>query len=346
MSRQETWPAGMEITHQGETCNHALVIQSGTVRLSRQVGANKVPIALLGPGDILSAECLFNDPPLNYNAVAVDDTEGVSVTLDDYRDAVEQNSEWLQRIIRNGMERERVAERPVRSSLSTLYGIGILLYTFLRLKTEEEDLIPRMSLASLLDELINTLPLSRGFIHPVLNGLSHVGLVDLKLSDPYSQSIELPNESLLLGFLNFIQRASDMHSGLLTGSGMPMPAELSGPTSDLLDHFLTMPEYSERLFNPSRALVHLQMDKILENIRETRGDQFDLEKAFSGLEKWSVVKRMKDGGQTSVFLDLRAMLRLNILRDPEANYIDIIEFLLGLMYESRFPQPRSVPNQV
>jgi CRP-like cAMP-binding protein len=346
MSRQEKWPAGAEIAHQGESCPRALVIQSGTVRLSRQVGANNVPIALLGPGDVLSAECLFNDPPLNYSAVAVNDTEAISVTLDDYRDAVELNSEWLQRIILDGMERERVAERPVRSSLSTLYGIGILLYTFLRLKTEEEDVIPRMSLAPLIDELINTLPLSRGFIHPVLNGLSQVGLVDLKLSDPYSQTIELPNESLLLGFLNFIQRASDMHSGLLTGSGMPMPAELSDPTSDLLDHFLTLPEYSERLFNPSRALVHLHLDTILESVRAAKGNHFDLENAFSGLEAWNVVKRMKDGDQMSLFLDLRAMLRLNILRDPEANYIDIIEFLLGLMYESRFSQPGSVPNQV
>ena len=346
MSRAEKWPAGAEIAHQGETCQRALVIQSGTVKLSRLVGERRVPIALLGPGDILSAECLFKDPPLNYNAVAVDVVEGISITLRDYEEAVALNSEWLRRLIKSGMERERVAERPVRSSLSTLYGIGFLLYTFLRMKTDEEEMIPRMPLASLIDELINTLPLSRGFIQPVLNGLSQVGLVDLKLSDPYAQTIEIPNESLLLGFLNFIQRASDMHSGLLTGFGMPMQAELSRSTSSLLDLFLTTPEYAERLFNPSRSLVHLHLDHVTKSVQELNIKNFDLDQAVSGLEEWNVIRRMKDGDHVSLFLDLRAMLRLNTLRDLENNYIDIIEFLLGLMFESRFQHPPTIQDQL
>jgi len=341
MARQESWPAGTEIAHQGEMCHRALVIQTGSIRLSRQVGALQVPIALLGPGDILAAECLFDDPPLNYSAQVVIEATGLSVTPEEYQQAVEQGTEWLQRVIRGGMSRERVAERPVRSSVSTLYGIGILLYTFLRVRSDAETPIPQLALAPLLDELINTLPLSREFTYPVLSGLSHVGLIDLRLADPYSQSIEVPDENLLLGFLHFLQRASDMNTGILSGVGIQTPLKLPDPASDLLDWFLTAPDYSERLFNPSRALVHLQIDTIRAKIDEERAQPFDLDGALTALEQLQVVKRMKDGDKMSLFLDLRALLRLNILRDPEANYIDIIEYLLELMYESRFTQPHS-----
>jgi len=334
----ETIPAGKQVVRQGYVCYRALVLQSGMVRLTRQVDDLQVPIAYLGPGDVVSAECLFEDSPLNYSAETIKESSAYTIQKDDFQSAVSEGPEWLRGFIDHAIRRTRVGDRPVRSSLSTLYGIGSLLLKFLQLRRTDEESVIHAQLTPVLDELHNILPLSQHFIHPVLVGLSDVGLINLKVSDPYTQIIEVPSEGLMEGFLRFARSAADMQSDMTSvSSGLPT-LTLSQQASDILDYLITLPEYSERIFNPSRSMVHLDFDAIGIEISESiaSGKRTVSSKVLAELEEYRVLRRIRDSGKLTLFLDLRAMLRLNVLRDPTSNFVDIIDHLLTRMFYSRF----------
>lgn len=332
---------GVELAHQGEVCPRALLLKKGKVRLYRSFEDEEetfeVSLALLGPGDVLSAECLFNDPPLQYSAVTIEEVEGLAINRGDFDSILEDNvPEWMRVLVRDAFRRQRLADRPERSSLGNLYGITSLLLTFMRMRTDEAEYL-FSPLSPILDELINALPLTRGSIVPVLEGLSHVGLIDLKSSDPYNQSLQIPEPSLLVGFLHFLQRAADLHSGILPGGATLPSVKITLRTEKLLDNMLTDDRFSDRMVSPQRGILHVQKETLAELERVMSGSGKPKNgSTLAELEELGVLKKVLDNNVASYFLDLRSALRLNILRNPPINFVDIVDYLLEQMFEVRF----------
>lgn len=344
----EQHPEGTELARQGEVCPRALLLREGQVRLYRTFGdgdeAYEVSLALLGPGDVLSAECLFNDPPLHYSAIALTDIEGVAITRGALNAVLDEDvPDWMRSLVHSCFRRQRASERPERSSLGNLYGITSLLLTYIRMRSDESEYL-FSPLSPILDELINILPLTRGYIQPVLEGLSHVGLIDLKTSDPYNQSVAIPQPALLVGFLHFLQRTADLHSGVIPGGATLPRFEINPRTERLLDNLLTDERFSERMVSPQRGILHVRSETLAELERVMTGTQgIEKGKTLNELEELGVLKKVMDGNAASYFLDLRSALRLNILRNPRVNFIDIIDYLLERMYQVRFEEPHEPP---
>lgn len=333
-----TIPHGEVLARAGSKADHAYLIAAGKCRLTRLMGEVVVPVSLLGPGDIVAAETLFSQEPGAVTATVEEELRAFALNPEDLKDGLDDLPPWIQSCLREQMHTQRLMDRPERSNVATIYGVCNILYAFLRLVDDGKGASLRGPLREIREELRKSRPASRSLVDPILEGLSQVGLIDLRRGDPLSPLILLPDVQLYRGFLIFLQNAADLKVGLHEHVFMMSSLDLSREAAILLDGMMLQEDLTERMFEPERAMVHLSLDRLQDIYAASGGNGGKLDAyhpCLKELEKLSAFTRVTDNERVSVFLNLRNLLRLNIRRDPVTNFIDVIDYLLELMFDSR-----------
>lgn len=219
-----------------------------------------------------------------------------------------------------------------------IYSICNLLHAFLRIMDlgANRDLL-KGSYKQVTEEMAKSLPRMRAWIKPILKELSEIGLIDLRDADPMNPYFMLPDQKLYLAFLHYLQVSADLPEGMHEYLLKLNPIELTNEAGALLDAMLTDPELSERMFEPERSMVHLHHNR-LNDLFQTQypGTQLDsFHPCLAELEQHGAFTRIVDNQEQSVFANMRNILRINMLRDPNTNFADITEFLCEKFAEMR-----------
>ncbi|MCB2198084.1 cyclic nucleotide-binding domain-containing protein [bacterium] len=333
--------AGQLLFNAGDSPKRAFLIKKGKVRVTRLMGELELPISLLGEHDIVAAELLADpDQAVSYTVSAVEDTEGYVLAKEDFAGAFKEVSPWAQPLLLNYFYHQRSAERPERSNVSTLYGILNSFYAFLRLVDPSGSTTTlRGPLNSVTEEVQKSRSVSRYLVGPVFEALSQVALIDIRRSDPIRPLIIIPDLQLFMGFLVVLQNAADLKDGLHDNLFMLNPLNLSREAERVINNLMVDEQLADRMFEPERSMVHLPFEQLADIYKSGNNDVETLDPyhpSIKELEQHAAFTRVVDNERVSVFLNLRNLMRLTIRREPMINFIDVIDYLLDTMHETRY----------
>ncbi len=307
------------------------LILDGAVFLRKREASASSIVGVLSPGDLIYAERAFLKNRTPYEAVALSDCTVQAVRVSEKEALLEQAGEPVRTWLSYRFEQARPTCARFATTRTRLYARCSALYALMtsyNTAGEQENLL-KTPLVPLIEEIGKTLaPLSIP-IKPILEQLSHVGLVDLRDSDMLTPTLVLPDLNLFQGFLCFLQTKEGLPTGLTAHVGKLPDVELSEDAGLLMDAILVKPEYSSRLFAPDRAMVHLSEANLQQMYREAGGvGDINVEHmAIKQLQHFGALKVAIDATKRSVFINLRNVLRLNLQRGVESNFEDITEFL-------------------
>jgi len=101
---------GETIFREGEAGDHALLIKSGAISISRRGREGEVPLGTCGPGDVIGEMAIIDDAPRSATAVAAEETEAVVIKRHQLLDRLDQADPVIARIVRTLMRRFRGTE--------------------------------------------------------------------------------------------------------------------------------------------------------------------------------------------------------------------------------------------
>jgi CRP-like cAMP-binding protein len=94
------YPAGTVLFREGDPGQHMFVIQSGRVRISKDVGPGARTLAVLGPGEFFGEMAILNDKPRTANAEVVEDARMLVLDARTFEAMVVGNTEIAVRLIK------------------------------------------------------------------------------------------------------------------------------------------------------------------------------------------------------------------------------------------------------
>jgi len=92
--------AGDVLCREGEAGDVMFVIQAGSVRISKQVGGEDKPLAVLGPGEFVGEMAILNNKPRTATAVAVDEVRCLVIDAKTLETMVSRNAEIAIRLVK------------------------------------------------------------------------------------------------------------------------------------------------------------------------------------------------------------------------------------------------------
>ena len=93
-------PAGTILFHDGERGETMYVLQSGRVRVFKEVAGEQKTLALLGPGEFFGEMAILNDKPRTASAEVIEDARVLIINAQTFGSMVVQNAEIAVRLIR------------------------------------------------------------------------------------------------------------------------------------------------------------------------------------------------------------------------------------------------------
>jgi CRP-like cAMP-binding protein len=104
---------GTTIIHEGTTGSYAYLILSGSVEVSKKVGAEKLILSRLVKGNIFGEMSLVDDKPRSATIVALEDTEVRVITRDRFESMLEQNPRAVLPLLKQVFQRVRYLNQMV-----------------------------------------------------------------------------------------------------------------------------------------------------------------------------------------------------------------------------------------
>ncbi|HVY48942.1 MAG TPA: Crp/Fnr family transcriptional regulator [Minicystis sp.] len=94
------YPAGEVLFREGESGELMFVIQSGAVRITKEIGGEDKVLAVLGPGEFLGEMAILNGKPRTATAVVVEPTRCLVIEAKTLESMVARNAEIALRLIK------------------------------------------------------------------------------------------------------------------------------------------------------------------------------------------------------------------------------------------------------
>jgi CRP-like cAMP-binding protein len=94
------FPAGEVLFREGDSGEVMFVIQSGAVRITKEVGGEAKVLAVLGPGEFLGEMAILNGKPRTATATVVESTRCLVIEAKTLESMVARNSEIALRLIK------------------------------------------------------------------------------------------------------------------------------------------------------------------------------------------------------------------------------------------------------
>src|SRR4051812_3912309 len=94
------YAAGDVLFREGEPGELMFVIQTGAVRISKQVGGDEKVLAVLGPGEFLGEMAILNGKPRTATATVIEDARCLLIEAKTLESMVARNTEIAVRLIK------------------------------------------------------------------------------------------------------------------------------------------------------------------------------------------------------------------------------------------------------
>jgi CRP-like cAMP-binding protein len=112
------FPAGAVIFEEGDPGSRMYVIQTGRVRVVKQMGGRSLALAVLGPGDFFGEMALLEGQPRSASAVVAEPSRILELDEQAFADLVRGNGEVGLKLLRKLSARLRDATRKIRNFLA------------------------------------------------------------------------------------------------------------------------------------------------------------------------------------------------------------------------------------
>ncbi|GAB2175185.1 EAL domain-containing protein [Dongia sp. agr-C8] len=98
---RRVYPAGAQIFHEGELGDYAFIIERGQIEISSGNGDQRVPIAVLGPGELFGELAALDGFARSANAIAVTECELILISQEQIRHRVNSGDEIVALLLRS-----------------------------------------------------------------------------------------------------------------------------------------------------------------------------------------------------------------------------------------------------
>ncbi|MBU6234541.1 MAG: cyclic nucleotide-binding domain-containing protein [Alphaproteobacteria bacterium] len=103
------FPEGHLIIKEGEDGDHAYIIQSGSVKITKDKGGKQVELAKLSVGDIFGETALLFDEPRTATVKAIEDCNLIIITRSVMEDKLKDSDPTIRAIVKMMKERIKAA---------------------------------------------------------------------------------------------------------------------------------------------------------------------------------------------------------------------------------------------
>ena len=118
--------AGEVIFHQGDTSDHAFLLQAGRVELSRSTAGAERVFRIVQPGDIFGTSALLDERVRTATARCTLSGRALGLSARTFVQALESDPEVAARLLRSVLQRMRAAENHVETLLLSDSGARVL----------------------------------------------------------------------------------------------------------------------------------------------------------------------------------------------------------------------------
>ena len=113
----KVFPAGTVLFKEGETGREMYVIQSGKVKISKQVRGEEQVLAILGPGEFFGEMAILNNKPRSATATVVEESKMLVIDPKTFELLLKNNIEIAIRMIKKLAQRLQEADDQIESLL-------------------------------------------------------------------------------------------------------------------------------------------------------------------------------------------------------------------------------------
>jgi EAL domain-containing protein (putative c-di-GMP-specific phosphodiesterase class I) len=98
---RRVYPAGAQIFHEGDLGDYAFIIERGEIEISSGSGAQKVPLTVLGPGELFGELAALDGFARSANAIAITECELILISQEQIRHRVNSGDEIVALLLRS-----------------------------------------------------------------------------------------------------------------------------------------------------------------------------------------------------------------------------------------------------
>ena len=113
----KVFPSGTVLFKEGETGREMYVIQSGKVKISKQVRGEEQVLAILGPGEFFGEMAILNNKPRSATATVVEESKMLVIDPKTFELLLKNNIEIAIRMIKKLAQRLQEADDQIESLL-------------------------------------------------------------------------------------------------------------------------------------------------------------------------------------------------------------------------------------
>lgn len=110
-----TFPGGTVLFHEGDSGREMYVIQSGKIKISKQVRNEEQTLAVIGPGEFFGEMAIFNNKPRSATATVLEDCKVLVVDPKTLEAMIKGNTEIAVRMIKKLASRLQEADDQIES---------------------------------------------------------------------------------------------------------------------------------------------------------------------------------------------------------------------------------------
>ncbi len=167
--------AGTVLFREGEPGKEMYVIQSGKVRLTRNIRGVEKLLAELGPGEFFGEMSLIDDAPRSASVITVEPCDFISIQKDSFKSMLATSPDMAMQIMRGLVRRLREADKKIETlALLDVYGrVARVLLDFSETVGGErvvKSKLPRQEIAKMIGA-------SREMVSRVMKGLEIDGYI-------------------------------------------------------------------------------------------------------------------------------------------------------------------------
>ncbi len=112
------FPAGSVLTKEGDTGDEMFIIQSGKVKIVKNIGGQEKLLAVLGPGDFFGEMAILLQEPRSADAVVDEDAKILVIKSDTFKEMIKANPEIAYKIMKKLAKRIKDANAQIADLLS------------------------------------------------------------------------------------------------------------------------------------------------------------------------------------------------------------------------------------
>ncbi len=202
------YPAGDVLFHEGEGGEEMFVLQSGTVQISKKVGGDERPLAVLGRGEFLGEMAILNGKPRTATATVLQDARVLVIDAKTLETMIAKNTEIAMRLIKKLARRLDAADEMIQILMTrdprARVMLGLKRHAGAFGQTTEAGVALHMSAADLAAE-VGT---AKADVEEVLGRLKRLHIADVD-----ETGIVIEDVGRLLEFLEFLEMPKKFEGG-------------------------------------------------------------------------------------------------------------------------------------